>query len=150
MYIDGVTQNLHSSETGNPYRASNIKLPDKTRLIGFHCKDNGVVYGLAASVSVPMWSGDRAVYTVTDTDWTCSGVAESGWETLDFKETSNWKPAVYGNTEVPLPSDIDTSARWIWGDPGGEGSDVYCRKDTDIKSFAKCKFRTALPYQRPI
>ena len=131
VYFDGVKQNLPADQAQDWEKITYVEVPEATRVMAFHCSEEGLgAHGLIAKLEVSMWTGDRAVYTVTDTDWTCSGVAESEWETLDFKETSNWKPAVV--THNAQLDDLGHN-RWIWN--SYERSETYCRKNIDMRPF---------------
>ena len=136
VYFDGIQQFITEDETTNWEKVSKLIVPDATKTLAFHCKDNGLGYGLLALMEVYMGQGSGAVYTMTDTDWTCSAVEESGWETPGFQETSNWKKAI-DSGEPGDRSGVSNQAKWIWSDSAYR--DVYCRQDIDIISFVKSK-----------
>ena len=117
---------------------SSIEIPETTSVIALHCHNTGGAHGIRGSVETSIWTGDRVVLTRTDTDWRCSGVEESGWETTDFRETEAWGQAVIGSNNLKDLEGIAQNARSIQNTAGS--SDTYCRKEIDIRTFMTCTF----------
>ena len=63
---------------------------------------------------------------VTDTSWKCTTTLEDDW-TICFFDDSHWRDAKRVSGPNERPSDIASSAGWIWAQDPTNGT-VYCRK----------------------
>ena len=63
--------------------------------------------------------------------WNCSPTLESGWQSVDFNDHSNWPSAVPNGSKRKVGT-ISNSATWIYSvdDPNDE---FYCRYSVALK-----------------
>ncbi|ESP01527.1 hypothetical protein LOTGIDRAFT_238267 [Lottia gigantea] len=116
FYADGVLIESSSDWT----QVSTVTLPDTTTVLGFFCRDQGVVAGIKGFFS----NGIK-----TDGTWRCIADDIHGWEDPDFDDSA-WPlailpaPTVWGTRPLSLFGQAD----WIWTAGGVHDSRVYCRK----------------------
>ena len=133
LWIDGVEK--HDGNMAIWHRVSTLVIPKNTRVIAAKCVDIGGGYGLTASVTD---SNGRDVL-VTDESWKCSNTAEAGWETLNFEEGANWKPANIIDNRHLLGAaaaedglfNMSPNRKVLWG-PDTSNRNSYCRKVIDL------------------
>ena len=91
----------------------------KSRALVSHLKgtDVGSEEGILASTSTGI---------VSDASWKCTTMLEDDW-TRCFFDDSHWHNARQARGPSRRPSDISSSASWIWAE-GSDGGTVYCRK----------------------
>ena len=140
LFIDGKMMEDPSGNMAKWNRVSTFVIPSTTRVIAATCVDVGGWYGFTASATD---SNGRDVF-VTDESWKCSTSTGDGWETLDFKEGSNWKPGNIINNKHLLGEAWDDDGLFnmspkrkvIWADPKVRTS--HCRLVLDPGGSYPC------------
>ena len=121
VYIDG---QLVASSPFNVASTSNV--PRTATVIAIQVTNTAGPGGLKAAFS------DGSV--VTDSSWKCSSTLTSGWQNIDFDDSSWSVPLATGPTTACV--EFPSSAKWLWiGNDYNSLITVYCRKTLSKINF---------------
>ena len=114
VYIDG--QQVATSPF-NTVSTSNV--PKTAKVIAVQVTNTAGPGGLKAAFS------DNSV--VSDSSWRCSSTLKSGWQNIDFDDSSWSAPLTSGSTTAC--TGFTSSAQWLWsGNDYNSITTIYCRK----------------------